>query len=423
MGRSQPPLPGGAEPRAAVTMRTAPGTSPAQASRAARAIAEIDGPRRCRIRSGDDGMVVHDGEPGVRHRMAGHPRHGFAERRAGGLAIALAEVTRALRVPGVRGGLAGIEVSARFERQLAIERRHGFVRGAARQAQQPFQPVQRHHRERRGLGAIRRPPPPARCPPRVRPGPARRAPRTRWPPANAPPAGAGTRPAPAARSAAGFRPSCPAPAAPDAASCPVPASPPARARPGHRPACRSAPARSRASPTPRPGPGSRRQACCACDGGQPQGVGVRRRVGAGGLELHHAGVGHADVVRRLTRVLLEQSLERGAGRADADRIGATPGRRGLRSSARCGASSSSRSGSPSGLWTRGDGRDELIPVPRHGLDVAVPIVGVEPPAQLTDQLSRGCCPPRQCRPTRRGSGRLSRARRLARRTSRWRTSY
>jgi len=74
--------------------------------------------------------------------MAGHARHGFAEGRAGGIAIALAEVTRPLRVPGVRGGLARIKVSARFERELAIERRQRFVLRAAREAQQPFQPMQ-----------------------------------------------------------------------------------------------------------------------------------------------------------------------------------------------------------------------------------------------------------------------------------------
>ncbi len=134
--------------------------------------------------------------------------------------------------------------------------------------------------------------------------------------------------------------------------------------------------------------------------GQPQGVGVRRRVGAGGLELHHAGVGHADVVRRLTRVLLEQSLERGPGAADPialERLqggaafGPGPMRRQQQLQVRFA------------LWVvdRGDGRDELIPVPRHGLDVAVPVAGVQATGAADRSAFRGCCPPRQCRPTRR----------------------
>ena len=50
--------------------------------------------------------------------------------------------------------------------------------------------------------------------------------------------------------------------------------------------------------------------------GQPQRLGIRRRVGARGLELHGAGVGHADLIGGFARMLLQQLLERGPGRGD-----------------------------------------------------------------------------------------------------------
>ena len=87
-------------------------------------------------------------------------RAGRSERTAGsppgGVRIAGIETARALRVPRVRGGLAGIEVPARFQGQLLIERRHRAVRIAGRVAQQPLQPVQGHHRVGRGIGGFHR---------------------------------------------------------------------------------------------------------------------------------------------------------------------------------------------------------------------------------------------------------------------------
>ena len=122
---------------------------------------------------------------------------------------------------------------------------------------------------------------------------------------------------------------------------------------------------------------------------------VRGGIRAAGLKLHHAGVGKANLIRGVARMLLNELLERGARRGHAFAL-----QRFERHAAFCRRSLRRQQqlqihgGRPA--FHLGDRRDELIPRPRHRADVALQIVGIQGRRSLLTSFARLLSPTAVC---------------------------